>query len=72
MDRPGLRRGAPQRREPSCRLAFRQLDGWLTHRVWGWVAFLGMMTLMFLCIFTVAQYPMDWLGRRLHRPRRIG
>ena len=38
-----------------------QLDGWLTHRLWGWVAFLGMMTLMFLCIFVVAQYPMDWL-----------
>jgi ferrous iron transport protein B len=37
------------------------LDSWLTHRVWGWVAFLGMMTLMFLCIFVVAQYPMDWL-----------
>jgi ferrous iron transport protein B len=36
-----------------------RLDGWLTHRVWGWVAFLGMMTLMFFCIFTVAQYPMD-------------
>jgi ferrous iron transport protein B len=38
-----------------------KLDGWLTHRVWGWVAFLGMMTLIFLCIFVVAQYPMDWL-----------
>jgi ferrous iron transport protein B len=38
-----------------------RLDGWLTHRVWGWVAFLGMMTLMFLCIFVIAQYPMDWL-----------
>jgi ferrous iron transport protein B len=38
-----------------------KLDGWLTHRVWGWVAFLGMMTLMFFCIFTVAQAPMDWI-----------
>jgi ferrous iron transport protein B len=38
-----------------------KVDGWLTDRVWGWVAFLGMMTLMFLCIFVVAQYPMDWL-----------
>ena len=38
-----------------------RLDGWLTHRIWGWVAFLAMMTLMFLCIFTVAQVPMDWL-----------
>ncbi len=38
-----------------------RLDGWLTHRVWGWVAFLGIMVLMFFCIFTVAQYPMDWI-----------
>jgi ferrous iron transport protein B len=38
-----------------------RLDTWLTHRVWGWVAFLGMMALMFFCIFTVAQVPMDWI-----------
>jgi ferrous iron transport protein B len=38
-----------------------KLDGWLTHRVWGWVAFLGMMALMFFCIFTLAQVPMDWI-----------
>jgi ferrous iron transport protein B len=38
-----------------------RLDAILTHRVWGWLAFLGMMTLMFFCIFTVAQYPMDWI-----------
>ncbi|EDY16108.1 ferrous iron transport protein B [Chthoniobacter flavus Ellin428] len=38
-----------------------KVDGWLTHRVWGWVAFLGMMALMFFCIFTVAQVPMDWI-----------
>jgi len=38
-----------------------RLDAVLTHRVWGWLAFLGMMTLMFFCIFTVAQTPMDWL-----------
>jgi ferrous iron transport protein B len=38
-----------------------KLDGWLTHRVWGWVAFLGMMALMFFCIFKVAEYPMNWI-----------
>jgi len=38
-----------------------RLDGWLTHRVWGWVAFLGIMALMFIFIFSVAQYPMDWI-----------
>ena len=38
-----------------------RLDMILTHRVWGWVAFIAMMTLMFFCIFTVASYPMDWI-----------
>ena len=38
-----------------------RLDAIFTHRVWGWLSFVGMMTLMFFCIFTVAQYPMDWI-----------
>ncbi len=38
-----------------------RLDMIFTHRLWGWVAFLGAMGLMFVFIFTVAQYPMDWL-----------
>jgi ferrous iron transport protein B len=37
------------------------LDQILTHRVWGWLAFVAMMTLMFFCIFTLATYPMDWI-----------
>ena len=37
------------------------LDQILTHRVWGWIAFVAMMTLMFVCIFVVAQAPMDWI-----------
>ena len=38
-----------------------RLDMILTHKLWGWVAFIAMMTLMFFCIFTVASYPMDWI-----------
>ena len=38
-----------------------RLDMILTHRVWGWCAFIAMMSLMFFCIFTVASYPMDWI-----------
>ncbi len=38
-----------------------RLDMFLTHRIWGWVAFIAMMSLMFFCIFTVASYPMDWI-----------
>ena len=38
-----------------------RLDMILTHRFWGWMAFIGAMGLMFFCIFTVAQGPMDWI-----------
>jgi ferrous iron transport protein B len=38
-----------------------RLDDLLTHRLWGWIFFLGAMTLMFVSIFTIAQYPMDWI-----------
>ncbi len=38
-----------------------RIDLIFTHRVWGWMAFLAAMTLMFFCIFTVAQAPMDWI-----------
>ncbi len=38
-----------------------RIDLIFTHRVWGWMAFLAAMTLMFLCIFTVAEYPMNWI-----------
>lgn len=39
-----------------------RLDDLLTHTIWGWVSFVGMMTLMFISIFTIAQYPMDWIN----------
>jgi len=38
-----------------------RMDAFLTHRFWGWLAFLGAMALMFLCIFTLAKVPMDWI-----------
>ena len=38
-----------------------RVDTILTHPVLGWVAFLGAMVLLFFCIFTLAQIPMDWL-----------
>ncbi len=39
-----------------------RMDQVLTHRVWGWLAFVGMMALMFVCIFVVAKWPMEWIG----------
>ncbi len=43
-----------------------RLDRVLTHKVWGWVAFIGTMTLMFLSIFTLAQVPMEWIDSGVH------
>ncbi|MEO7933973.1 MAG: ferrous iron transport protein B [Chthoniobacterales bacterium] len=38
-----------------------RIDAVLTHPVWGWVVFLGLMGLMFWSIFTFASYPMDFI-----------
>ena len=39
-----------------------RLDQVLTHKLWGWAAFIGMMALMFVCIFVIAKWPMDWIS----------
>jgi ferrous iron transport protein B len=38
-----------------------RLDAVLLHPCWGWMFFFGVMSLMFFSIFTIANYPMDWL-----------
>lgn len=38
-----------------------KLDSVLTHPIWGWLIFVGLMGLMFFSIFTLANYPMDWV-----------
>ena len=38
-----------------------RLDAVLTHPVWGWLVFLGLMAFMFFSIFTLATYPMEWV-----------
>ncbi|MEK0445022.1 MAG: ferrous iron transport protein [Verrucomicrobiota bacterium] len=38
-----------------------RLDRVLTHRLWGSLAFISAMTLMFLSIFSLAKIPMDWI-----------
>ena len=51
-----------------------KLDRVLTHKVWGTLIFVGLMTLMFQSIFTFARLPMDalqagvdWLGSAVGR-----
>lgn len=38
-----------------------KIDAVLTHKVFGWLFFLGIMVAMFYMIFTVAAYPMEWI-----------
>ena len=39
----------------------RRLDKILLHPFWGYVAFLGVLMVIFQAVFAWAQYPMDWL-----------
>jgi ferrous iron transport protein B len=39
----------------------RRLDKLLLHPFWGYVAFLGVLLVIFQAVFAWAQYPMDWL-----------
>ena len=38
-----------------------KLDKVLTHRVWGYAIFLGILFLIFQTIFSLAAYPMEWI-----------
>jgi ferrous iron transport protein B len=38
-----------------------KLDRVLTHKVWGMIIFVAIMALMFQSIFTLAEYPMNWI-----------
>lgn len=38
-----------------------RIDAVVTHKVWGWVIFSGLMTFMFYSIFMLASYPMNWI-----------
>jgi len=38
-----------------------RIDVFLTHKIFGWIFFFGIMSLMFYTIFTVASYPMNWI-----------
>ncbi|MFH1742378.1 MAG: ferrous iron transport protein B [bacterium] len=42
------------------------LDLVLTHKVWGFIVFFGLMALVFQTIFTWAEAPMDLIGNSIH------
>ena len=42
-----------------------RIDMVVTHPVWGWIILAAVMTLVFLGIFTLAEYPMNWIDHRV-------
>ncbi len=38
-----------------------RLDSVLTHQIWGWLIFISVMGILFFSIFTLAEYPMNWI-----------
>jgi len=42
-----------------------RIDQVVTHPVWGWVSLAGIMALLFVSIFTLAEYPMNFIDGRI-------
>jgi ferrous iron transport protein B len=38
-----------------------RIDSVVVHPLWGWLVLGGIMTVLFLSIFTLAEYPMNWI-----------
>jgi ferrous iron transport protein B len=38
-----------------------QIDRWITHKVWGYLIFFGILFLIFQALFSWAEKPMDWI-----------
>ena len=42
-----------------------KIDAIATHPLWGWLMLGAIMTVLFLSIFTLAEYPMNWIDARM-------
>ena len=42
-----------------------RIDRVVIHSLWGWVLFAGIMSLLFFSIFSLAEYPMDWIDEHV-------
>ena len=51
-----------ERRGPS---SSDRIDAIVVHPVWGWLTLVAIMATIFLSIFLLAQYPMDWIDGRM-------
>ncbi len=57
--------GEVVQRVPAGPSATERIDMLVTHPLWGWIILGAVMTLVFLGIFTLAEYPMDWIDHRV-------
>jgi ferrous iron transport protein B len=57
--------GEVVQRIPSGPTATDRIDAIVTHPVWGWIILAAVMALVFLSIFTLAEYPMDWIDHHV-------
>ena len=42
-----------------------RVDAVLVHSIWGWVTFAAIMAALFFSIFTLAEYPMNWIDGQI-------
>ncbi len=42
-----------------------KIDAVVVHPLWGWLVLGGVMTMLFLSIFTLAEYPMNWIDEHV-------
>jgi ferrous iron transport protein B len=56
---------AVSRETAATRTASDRIDAVATHPIWGWVILVAVMTVMFLSIFTLAEYPMRWIDHQV-------
>ncbi|HET7537122.1 MAG TPA: ferrous iron transport protein B, partial [Candidatus Didemnitutus sp.] len=42
-----------------------KIDAIVVHPLWGWLVLGGIMTVLFLSIFTLAEYPMNWIDGQI-------
>jgi len=49
-----------------------RIDSVVTHPFWGWAVLGGIMAALFLSIFTLAEYPMNWIDGHMAAPQRAG
>ena len=42
-----------------------KIDAVVTHAVWGWLVLGAVLTVLFLSIFTLAEYPMNWIDAHM-------